>query len=79
MYAYYCDSLVIIVALKVHGVAAQDAVEMRLFDHLRTPIDQEVFPIVVEQFHRDASFYVEIEFDNQVSKISIDVSYIVVS
>lgn len=64
-----------IIVLKAHDISAQDAIEMRLFDNMRTPIDQSIFPIVVEQYQHDARFYVEIEFGNKgVTSVSKEVS-----
>lgn len=65
----------IIVALIAHGIAAQDDVQIHLFDHMRTPLDQETFSIVVDQFLQCDKFYVEINIDTQGAyNITKDVS-----
>lgn len=55
----------VFVALLAHGIAAEDAIEVKVFDHTRTPLDQECFPIVVNQFQNCSDFLVEIIVDTQ--------------
>lgn len=70
--AKLCDTLrnisytfYVFVALLAHGIAAEDAIEVKVFDHTRTPLDQECFPIVVNQFQNCSDFLVEIIVDTQ--------------
>lgn len=52
-------------ALKKHGIAADDGVDVLLFDHTRTPLDAENFAIVVNQYRQSDVFCVTIEIDTQ--------------
>lgn len=52
-------------ALLKHGIAAQDSVDIELFDHLGTPIEEDTFPIIIEQFHRCENFCVVIEINTK--------------
>lgn len=47
------------------NTVAHDAVEIEIFDHLRTPIERETFPQIIEQFHRCENFHVVIELNSK--------------